>query len=434
MATSDARAYYDEVECLDREELAALQLQRLQDQVGRLYAGSGFYREKWRSVGFEPGDLKTLADLARLPVTTKQELRHEQAEFPPFGRFGAVDPTEWREVHPSSGTTGVQVRTIWTDADVEAIAAFTARFLWAMGLRGGDVIQNAFSYGLWVAGLAVHYAARRLGCLVVPIGGQPVTQQLRYLHDVGPRGLFATPSFGLFVAETLAREGIDPTSLACAIGAFGGEAGVELGGTRERLETGLGIRAYDIYGLSEVAPTMACECPAQAGLHWAEDHFLVEVLDDNLAPVDEGTPGILVLTHLTKEGTPMIRYATNDVCRYTAAACACGRTHGRSVGGVLGRNDDLIVFRGTKFYPTQVEEVVRALHGFSGEYVIEVRDSATGPAAVEVVAEATDEAVSREVLRKALRAALLVTPAVRIVPPGDLERTEFKAKRVVHRV
>lgn len=430
---SDGDAY-DPVETLPREELLALQRSRAVTMVRALAAGSPFYRAKWAASGVEPGDIQTLEDFYRLPLVTKDELRREQAAFPPYGRLTVALPAVWREVHPSSGTTGQQVRTLWTQQDVEHITAFTARFLWQMGVRPGDTIQNAFSYGLWIAGMAVHYAAHRLGVLTVPIGSQPAAHQLRYLRELHPRAVFATPSFGLYVAETLAREGIDPQGLGLTLGAFGGEAGVELGGTRRRLEAGLGIRAYDIYGLSEIAPTMAAECPAQAGLHWAEDQFLVEIVDPVTgAPVPEGTTGMLVLTHLCREGTPMIRYQTNDIARYTSTPCACGRTHGRSEGGILGRVDDLVVYRGVKFYPTDVEAVVRQLAGFTGEYVVEVEGGAS-PNQVTVVAEAAPPtADAAAALRRALKAALLTTPQVRVVPPGTLDRTEFKSQRL-HRL
>lgn len=423
--------HYHQIESTSRDELRSLQLRRLQGAVRDLYERSGFYREKWRQSGFEPGDLKRFEDISRLPFVTKAELREEQAQHPPFGRLTTAGPETFREVHPSTGTTGRQVRTIWTESDIRQIADFTARFLWGIGVRPGDMIQNAFSYGLWIAGMAVHYAARQLGCLTIPIGGLPASAQMTFLRELRPKAVFATPSFGLYVGETFAKEGVDPRELGLSYGAFGGEAGVELGGTRQRLEHGLGIRAYDIYGLSEIAPTMACECEAQAGLHWAEDHFLIEIVNPETGqPAPEGDIGMLVISHLNREGTPMVRYATNDVARYTSAPCACGRTHGRSIGGILGRNDDLVVYRGAKFYPTQVEEVVRRLDGFTGEYVIEVRGGG-GPSDVTVVAETSLGEGAEATLRAALKEALLVTPHVRLAAPGELGRTEFKAKRLL---
>ena len=423
---------YDPVEVLPREELERLQLARLQEMVASLYLSSPFYRDKWSQVGFEPDDLRSLEDIRKLPLVTKEELREEQRLHPPFGRLTIAGRNTWRELHPSSGTTGTQVLTVWTEKDVENITNFTTRFLWGIGVRAGDVVHNAFSYGLWIAGMAVHYATKKLGAFVIPIGGLPVEHHVRLLRQVHPTAIFATPSFGLYLAETLKRQGLGPEDVGLRCGAFGGEAGVEVGGTRRRLEEGLGIRAYDIYGLSEIAPTMACECEAQAGLHWAEDFFLVEILDPiTHEPVPDGEPGLLVITHLDREGTPMIRYATNDITTFTRSLCPCGRTHGRSPGGIKGRLDDLIVFRGAKFYPTEIEDVVRSLPGCTGEYYVEVRGEREHPAEVTVVAEADEMQVSAEHLRQRLRETLLVAPYVRLVPPGTLERTAFKAKRVV---
>ena len=423
--------YFHTVESLPREELRELQFARLRTMVAELYAESPFYREKWRGSGFAPGDLKSLEDLRGLPLVTKAELRSEQAAHPPFGRLTATPRALWREVHPSSGTTGRRILTVWTQDDVEVIADFTARLMWGFGVRGDHVVQNAFSYGLWVAGIAVHYASAKLGCLNVPIGAQPAGQQLEFLRAAHPAVLMATPSFGLFLAETLRKAGVDPRELGLRLGAFGGEAGVEAPATRRRLEEGLGIRAYDIYGLAEIGPTMGAECKAQAGLHWAEDHFLIEIVDPaSDEPLGEGELGMLVITHLTRQGTPMVRYATNDVARYTSERCTCGRTHGRSPGGIVGRNDDLVIYRGAKFYPTQVEDVVRSLPGFTGEYVIEISGGRDGPAHVTVVAEAVQAELEIQ-LRRALKEALLVTPQVRTVSPGALGRTEFKTKRVV---
>lgn len=430
---SMVKRYYAEVETISRDELKALQFRRLKSRVDTLYEGSLFYREKWDQAGVHPDDLKSLDDFARFPLVTKTELRDEQAAYPPFGRITVAPRGTWREVHPSSGTTGRQVQTVWTELDVEAITDFTARFMWAFGVRPDHIVQNAFSYGLWVAGMAVHYASRRLGCLNIPIGGQPAPHQLRLLRDIGANVITATPSFGVFLAETLQREGIDPLDIGLEIGAFGGEAGVEVGGTRQRLEAGLGIRAYDFYGLAEIGPTMGAECEAQSGLHWAEDQFLVEIVDPATGrAVQEGELGLLVITHLTREGSPMVRYATNDIARYTSDRCACGRTHGRSPGGILGRQDDLVIYRGSKFYPTQVEEVVRAIPGFTGEYVVEVSTGANELFEVTVVAEA-DPGVPdpQTTLRAKLKETLLVSPQVRIVEPGALGRTEFKAKRII---
>jgi phenylacetate-CoA ligase len=428
--------YHPDVERLSRAEIAGLQLARLRRQVDRCWSAAPFYRERWQAAGFRPDQLASLDDVRRIPLVTKEDLRREQEEHPPFGRYVAAPADAWAELHPSSGTTGSPVNTVWSREDVRAISAFTARTLWSFGVRPGDVIQNSFSYGLWVAGLAVHHAAREIGCFVVPAGTAPTERQLFFLTHVRPTVFIATPSFGLHVAERARQAGIDPRSLALRIGAFGGEAGTEVPGTRRQLEEGLALDAYDYYGLAEIAPTFAAECTAKAGLHWAEDHFLVEFLaPDSLTPVAPGEVGVVVITHLTREATPMVRYWTNDYATFDPAPCTCGRTHLRSPGGILGRHDDLIVYRGAKFYPLQVERVVRSFAELTHEYRVELeRDARTGSETCTVVAElAVDEepAGLAERLTSALRAECLVRPAVRLVPRGAIERTAFKARRVV---
>lgn len=423
------------VEAMSRDELRALQVRLLGPQIERCADSSALYRAKLDSVGAEPGDVRTLDDLARLPVVTKEELREDQRSFPPFGTFAVADPATFREVHPSTGTTGTPVNTIWSATDVETITAITVRTLWQFGVRPGDVIQNAFAYGLWVAGLSSHYAGSRLGCLVVPTGTATATErQIGFLQALGSTVLLATPSYALHIGEGLAARGIDPSSLSLELGCFGGEAGAENPSTRAKLEAGLGINAFDYYGLAEVGPTFASECEAKAGIHFAEDYAVVECLDpDTREPVPEGELGVLVFTHLTREATPVIRYWSNDYARLSSEPCACGRTHVRAPGGIVGRHDDLVVFKGAKFYPSQVEKVVRSFAELSDEFRIEV--DAAGGSLVErctVVCELRDAGADVEQrLVRALRAELGVTPALRLEPKGSLERFAFKAQRIV---
>ena len=430
------RPYWDErVETLGRDELLALQTERLRWQVKRCYEESALYRSKLESVGAEPGDLASLQEVSGLPLVTKEELRADQEAYPPFGSCTVAARLHWREVHPSSGTTGRSINTIWSSRDVETITDFTARTLWQLGVRPADVVQNAFAYGLWVAGMSVHYAALRIGALVVPIGTAATTErQVEYLRRAQSTVLVATPSYALHIAEHLRERGIDPGSLAVRLGCFGGEPGAENPSTRMKIESGLGIEARDYYGLAEVGPTFASECLAKAGLHFAEDHVLVECLDDETRqPVPEGDLGVLVFTHLTREATPVLRYWSNDYARLTRDRCACGRTHVRAEGGIVGRGDDLVIFRGTKFYPSQVERVVRALPELSNEFVIRVRREGGGAlvGACIVVVEAAPGRGVEERLQRALRDELGVTPDVRLEPHGTLERTAFKARRVV---
>jgi phenylacetate-CoA ligase len=423
------------IEAMGRGELEALQEGLLRRQIERCAAASELYRDKLASVGAEPGDVRTLADLASLPVVTKEELREDQLRHPPFGSFAVADPAEFREVHPSTGTTGTPVNTIWSAADVETLTSLTARTLWQFGVRPGDVIQNAFAYGLWVAGLSAHYGAARLGCLVVPTGAVTATErQIGFLQSAGSTVLLATPSYALHLAEGLAERGIDPGTLRLRLGCFGGEAGAENPSTRAKLEAGLGIEAFDYYGLAEVGPTFGSECEAKAGFHVAEDYVVVECVDpETREPVPEGELGVLVFTHLAREASPVIRYWSNDYARLSTETCVCGRTHVRVIGGIVGRHDDLVVFKGAKFYPGQVEKVVRSFAELADEFRIEV-DSAGGTLVERctVVCEVRDGAAGMEHrLVRALRAELGVTPALRFEPYGTLERFAFKAQRLV---
>ena len=428
--------YDPSIETMPREQLEQLQLALLRQQVNRCYTESGFYRERLDKAGVKPGDIRTLSDLENIPPVTKEELRQEQLEHAPFGRFAIAARQDWRELHPSTGTTGVPVGTVWTDADVEDITEWTARTLWTMGVRPGDTIQNAFSYGLWVAGLAVHYGARRIRCFTIPIGAAMTERQMDYFQNPGSTVLLSTPSYALYLAERMRQRGIAPDSIALRLGGFGGEAGVEVSATRKKIEAGLGIEALDYYGLAEIGPTCASECSLKQGIHFVEDHILVEVVDrDTKKRCAAGEMGVLVLTHLRRQGTPMLRYWTNDYARLEFSACGCGRTHVRAVGGILGRADDLIIYKGENFYPVQVEKVVRSLPELSDEYRIVISShETTGADIVTVVAECVHEppatADLHRRIKRELREELGVTPELELVEFGALGRTEFKAKRV----
>lgn len=429
--------YHPQIENMGREEMRALQLRRLKAQLARCYKASPFYREKWKAAGISPSNIRTLEDARNIPIVTKEDLRGEQAAYPPFGRFAVAPSKDWREVHPSSGTTGLAINTLWTEQDVRNITDFTARTSWQFGLRPGDIVLNGFSYGLWVAGLAVHYACRKLGCLCLPVGGTNTQRLIDYMSNPGATVLICTPSYALHIAEKLREAGISPDRIPLRLGCFGGEAGAEADATRQRIEQGLGIEAFDYYGLAEINPTFASECQEKRGIHWAEDHHLIEVLDPaTKQPVKEGEIGVLTITNLTKQGTPMVRYWTNDYARLDTTCCACGRTSARSPGGIMGRADDLVIYRGTKFYPVQVERVIRSHPGLSDEFVIEMgTNPQTNADTCTVVAEyqkgSGDVAALTEELKYHLRDEIQVTPEIRLVPFGTLERTTFKAKRLL---
>ena len=432
----DSEYYAPEIETMPREKLELLQLKRLKWQVQRCYHNSEFYRERFNKIGLKPDDIRSLDDIVKIPPVTKQELREEQTKYPPFGRYVVAPQEEWRETHPSTGTTGVPVNTIWTQSDGANITRWTARTLWNFGVRPGDIIQNSFSYGLWVAGMAVHYAGQSLGCFVIPIGATMTERQIEYFQYPGSTVLISTPSYALYLAERLRQRGISPEQIPLRLGCFGGEAGTEVPSTREKIEKGLGIDAFDYYGLAEIGPTCASECREKAGIHFVEDHVLVEVVNgDTRQRCAPGELGVLVLTHLTKEATPLLRYWTNDYVRLDYNRCACGRTHQRAVGGILGRADDMIIYKGENFYPIQVEKVVRSFKEVSDEYKIRLTtDQRTGIDVVTVVTEHVAETVNTDELKnrlkKALREELAVTPEVELVKLGTLERAEFKAKRI----
>ena len=428
--------YAKEIETIGRESLRTLQLERLRWQVKRCYESSEFYKERFDKIGLKPEDINSLDDVLKIPTVSKQELRDEQLSHPPFGRYVVAPGKDWRELHPSTGTTGVPVNTIWTEKDVENITRWTIRTMWNFGARPGDIIQNGFSYGLWVAGMSCHYAAKTMGCFVLPIGASMAERQVDYLLNPGSTVLLSTPSFALYIAERLNKRGIDPTDISLRIGCFGGEAGTEIPPTREKIETRLGIDAYDYYGLAEIGPTCASECAEKAGIHWVEDHLLVEIINpDTNKRCNPGEVGVLVLTHLTKEATPMLRYRTNDLARLTIEKCGCGRTHARSEGGILGRVDDMIIYKGTNFYPAQVEKVIRSFDELDDEFRIRITtDEKTGIDVITVLSEYKTKEIDNDVfknkVKQAFRAELEVTPGLELVASGTLERTMFKAKRV----
>ncbi len=437
----DTSTFYNyEIESMSRSDLHTLQLAKLKWQVDRCYHRSEFYRERFDRAGVSPADVKTLDDIRKFPFVHKEELREEQAQHPFLGRFTVAPQPEFREVHPSTGTTGTPVNTIWSTRDVEYITEVTARTLWSIGVRSADVVQNAFAYGLWVAGLAVHYASAKIGCLVIPIGAALTERQIDYMVRLKSSVLIATPSYAIYLAEQLKAHNYSTSDIGLRIGCFGGEPGTEVPATRRAIENGLGIDAYDYYGLAEIGPTFASECTHKTGLHWSEDLHLIEVIDpETKEPVPEGEIGILVITHLERSATPMIRYWTNDLVRLDLSPCPCGRTHARSPGGILGRADDMIVFMGVNFYPMQVEQVVRSFEELSPEYRIRLmHDASTHRDICTISVELEQEGMPQsrvstlqEKTANTLREALGFRPEVEFVRQGALERTEFKAKRVI---
>ncbi len=420
------------VETMPRDELALLQLARLQRTLAVAYAKVPHYKRKFDAAGVKPADLRTLSDVARFPFTLKTDLRDNY----PFGMF-AVPRDEVIRLHASSGTTGKPTVVGYTQADLDLWSNLMARSLACIGARRGDVVHNAYGYGLFTGGLGAHYGAERLGCTVVPVSGGGTERQVTLLQDFGARILCSTPSYALNIAEVAEGMGVDPRQLPLRYGAFGAEPWSEA--MRRDLEARLGIKAVDIYGLSEIlVPGVACECNVmQSGLHGWEDHFLFEVIDpETLQPKPLGEAGELVITTLTKQALPMIRYRTRDITRLNDEPCACGRTHIR-IMRVTGRNDDMMIIRGVNVYPSQVEAVLVGFPQLAPHYqIVLTRASALDDMTieVEVAPDAPQDDAFRALkageVRHHVKSMIGVTCDVVIKSPGDVPRSQGKAVRV----
>jgi len=419
-------------ETMPRDEIAKLQLRRLKASIKNAYDNVPFHRRRMKAQGFEPGDLKRLEDLVHLPFTLKTDLRDHY----PFGLF-ARPQSEIMRLHASSGTTGKPTVVGYTGQDIATWAALMARSLACAGARPGNIIHNAYGYGLFTGGLGAHYGAERLGATVVPMSGGSTERQIVLITDFGARVLCATPSYALAMAEVAEKEGVDLRKSKLEIGVFGAEPWSE--GMRREIEARLGLKAVDIYGLSEImGPGVACECvEAQAGLHGWEDHFLFEVIDtDSGKPLREGEAGELVITTLTKEALPMVRYRTRDVTRLSTERCACGRTHVR-IKRITGRNDDMLIIRGVNVYPSQIESVLVGLPDVAPHYLLVVERKGTlDHLTVEVemmpnvVPTQEARAVVAESVRHHIKSIIGVTADVVVKEPGEIPRSMGKAVRV----
>ncbi|HSR35809.1 MAG TPA: phenylacetate--CoA ligase [Desulfurivibrionaceae bacterium] len=423
----------EEYETLPREALEALQLKRLKAQVERVYATVPYYRKKMEDAGVAPGDIKTLADIRLLPFTTKEDLRKNY----PFGLF-TVPLDRVVRIHASSGTTGKPTVVGYTKRDIATWAELMTRTLSAAGVHSGDIVHNAYGYGLFTGGLGAHYGAENLGAAVIPISGGNTKRQIQIMQDFGSTVLLSTPSYALNIADAMADLGIDPATLKLRVGVFGAEPWSEA--MREEIESRLKIKAIDIYGLSEViGPGVAAEClEEQKGLHIMEDHFLPEIVDpDTFEPVALGEKGELVFTTLTKEAFPVIRYRTKDISRLIPDVCTCGRTFYR-MPKVTGRTDDMLIIRGVNVFPSQIEEVIMGVEGVEPHYQIVVtREGSLDNIEVQVeVSEKifSDEVKSLESLSKKLqheiKDLLGISCKIKLVEPKTIQRSEGKAKRV----
>jgi phenylacetate-CoA ligase len=419
---------------MPREELEAVQLRRLKAQVERVYATVPYYRAKMREAGVAPGDIKALADIRRLPFTTKDDLRRNY----PFGLF-TVPLERVVRIHASSGTTGQPTVVGYTKRDIKMWAEMMARSLTAAGVTRGDIVHNAYGYGLFTGGLGAHYGAEEIGCAVIPISGGNSKRQITIMRDFGSTVLLSTPSYALNLADTMVEMGIKPADLKLRVGVFGAEPWSEQ--MRQEIEKKLRIKAIDIYGLSEVlGPGVAIEClEEQRGLHIMEDHFLAEIVDrDTFEPLPVGEAGELVFTTLTKEAFPVIRYRTKDISHLIPEVCTCGRTFYR-MPKVTGRTDDMLIIRGVNVFPSQIEEVLMKSEGVEPHYQIVVEREGSLDS-IEVQVEVSEEVFSDEVkvlevlslkIKNDIKDLLGITARIKLVEPKTIQRSEGKAKRVI---
>ena len=426
------RKYWQpELETMPRPELEALQLSRLRETVERVYNRVPLYKERMDSAGVRPEDVKTLDDLRRLPFTVKQDLRDTY----PYGMF-ACDMTDVVRLHASSGTTGKQIVVGYTKHDLDVWDNLIARQLTAAGIGNEDFLHVAFGYGLFTGGFGLHGGAQLVGATVIPVSTGNTARQLTILQDFGSTAICCTPSYALYLAEEAEKAGI-VGKLKLRAGIFGAEPWTEE--MRRQIEQRLHIKAFDIYGLTEVmGPGVSYECEAQGGMHVSEDHFIVEVINpDTGEPVPDGTPGEIVYTSLTKEAFPVIRYRTRDIGTVTHEKCSCGRTFAR-MSKPKGRTDDMLIIRGVNVFPSQIETVLINL-GYPPNYQIIV-DRQNNLDTFEVKVELTDEnfddsvsALSRreKTITEAMRSLLGIGPKITLVNPRTLTRSEGKAVRVI---
>ncbi len=415
------------VERASRDELSALQLDRLRRVLHHAYTNVPLYRERFDAQGVHPQDLRTLADIARFPFTVKNDLR----EHYPFGML-AVPRERLARVHASSGTTGRPTVVGYTEKDVRTWAELVARSMRAAGVRPGDLVHVAYGYGLFTGGLGAHYGAELLGCTVIPMSGGQTEKQVRLLTDLRPDAIMVTPSYMLALADEFVRQGLDPRASSLRVGMHGAEPWTEA--MRGEIESLFDMHAVDIYGLSEVmGPGVASECvETKDGLHLWEDHFFPEIIDpDTGVVVPDGTAGELVLTTLTKEAQPLIRYRTRDLTKLLPGTARSMRRLER----IGGRSDDMLIVRGVNLFPTQIEEILLTDGRLSVHYMLELRRGGRLDE-LTVVSEMKDSGagVMLETIAAAVAARIRdlagVTCSVRLVDPGTIERSIGKARRV----
>ena len=425
--------YNQQIECIDREELKKIQGERLANTVKRVYDNVPHYRQKMDEIGLKPSDIKTVDDLKKLPFTVKQDLRDTY----PYGLF-ACPMDEVNRIHASSGTTGKQTVVGYTANDLEMWESIVARAIVAAGGSKKDIFHVSYGYGLFTGGLGLHGGATKVGTSVIPVSTGNTKRQIQIIKDFGSTMICCTPSYALVIAETLEEMGITPDDIKLKAGIFGAEPWTEE--MRAEIERRLGIKAYDIYGLSEImGPGVSYECSEQSGMHICEDHFIAEIIDPDTGEVlPYGEEGELVFTCITKEALPLIRYRTRDIAKLNAEKCKCGRTHIRMCKP-RGRSDDMLIIRGVNVFPSQVESVLLEM-GFATPNYQLVVDRAGNLDALEVLVEMDSSFFSDTVagirekerhIASMLNSTLQIAATVKLVEPKSIARFEGKAVRVI---
>ena len=420
-------------ECMSREEMRELQGRRLHKIVDYVYHNVPFYRNKLQAMGLEPDDIRTIDDVRLLPFTTKQDLRDNY----PYG-LQAAPQSEIVRVHASSGTTGNPTIVGYTRKDIGVWSECMARCLTAYGIHRDDTFSVAYGYGLFTGGLGAHYGVENLGATAVPASTGNTEKHVRLIRDLGITGIACTPSYALHLAETMDRMGITKDDIRLRVGAFGAEPWTE--NMRQEIESRLGLQGYNLYGLSEImGPCVSYECECKNGSHICEDHFFPEIIEpETLEPLPLGQTGELVFTTLTKEGMPLLRYRTRDLCTLMEGDCECGRTEVR-MGRILGRSDDMLIIRGINVFPSQVESVILSTEEFEPHYQL-VIDRINNLDRLTVRVELRNEfmtdmlpelaALERKLSEK-LKSVLSIRAKVQLLPQGTLERSQGKSRRVI---
>lgn len=434
MKTKETSIYNPAMECMNRDERAALQLERLQATVKREYENVPLYRERMQAKGIVPEDIRSLDDLRYLPFTNKTDLRDQF----PFGLL-ATPKSEIVRIQGSSGTTGKPIVSGYTAHDIDVWSEMVARALAASGATGQDIVQVAYGLGLFTGGLGALQGGNRIGAMVIPMSSGNTQRQIMMMRELGSTILCCTPSYAIYLGETVREMGLDPAKdLKLKAGVFGAEPWTEE--MRRHLENVLDIDALDIYGLTEIAgPGVAFECKEKNGMHVNEDHVIVEIIDPvTEEPLPAGQPGELVFTTITKEGMPMLRYRTHDICTVYDDPCPCGRTT-RRMGRITGRTDDMIVVRGVNVFPSQIESVLVEMPDVSPHYLLVV-DRVNSTDTLEVRVEMTEAMFSdtvahieqlRRRIGERIKSVVGITATVNLVAPKSIPRSEGKAKRVI---